>query len=99
VENIPSENILQLGRNAADAIGGDKFVTDVGVAIGEDSMDRPVYHFSFLVDQNVQPPHGRGLFVIRLSQRLKDDLAAQGDARYPIVHFMNQAEWKSRAGA
>jgi hypothetical protein len=47
VENIPSENILQLGRNAADAIGGGKFVTDVGVAIGEDSMDRPVYHFSF----------------------------------------------------
>ena len=64
---------------------------------GHDSADRPAYFFRFLIE------HGRdrqkvGTARIRLGQRLRDEVIARDDQRYPFVQVVNRADWEQLDG-
>ena len=87
-----------MGRDVAQHLGGEGVVEQVEVRPGEDSTDQPVYFFTFLIDQERVRGHP-GLFHIRLSQSLKDELAARGDEHYPILELLDRTDWNRRARA
>ncbi len=87
-----------LGRIAAEGLAGPQAVEDIDVTFGEDSLERPAYFFSFLIDKR-DPNQQRGLFYIRLIQRVRDALIARGDFIYPIIRILNREEWNKRAVA
>jgi hypothetical protein len=64
--------LQQLGREAAQTIAGAEAVREVEVVPGYDS-DRPVYYFSFLIDQD-RAQLRSGLLLSRLVQKLRDEL-------------------------
>ncbi len=84
--------LKKLGRDAAEHIAGTDAVGDVDVASGEDSSDRPVYYFSFLIDQD-RARQRVGLVRTRLVQKLRDDLIALGDGHYPVVRILDRTDW------
>jgi hypothetical protein len=91
-------DLEKLGRDIAQHIAGASAVEQVEVVPGEDSSDRPVYYFSFLIDQN-RAVQRAGLVRIRLAQTLRDELAARGDAHYPIIRILDRTDWNRRARA
>jgi hypothetical protein len=88
----------KLGRDAAQQVAGDDAVAQVEVVPGEDSDERPVYYFSFLIDQD-RARQRPGLVWIRLVQRLQDELVARGDGHYPVIRILDRTDWDKRAGA
>ncbi len=91
-------DLEKLGRDAAEFVAGAGVVKQVEVTRGEDEFDRPVYFFSFLIDQ-ARAAQRAGLLRTRLVQRLRDDLIAQGDAHFPIIEILNKDDWVKRAHA
>jgi hypothetical protein len=87
----------QLGRDAAQHIAGPEAVQEVEVVSGED-FDRPVYYFSFLIDQD-RSRQRAGLLHSRLVQRLRDELIARNDGHYPVIRILNREDWDKRASA
>jgi hypothetical protein len=96
--DTPSEELKKLGLDAAQAAAGADAVEQVEVFPGEDSLDRPAYFFSFLIDQK-RAAERPGLVRIRLTQALRDGLAARGDEHYPIIRILDRADWDRRARA
>jgi len=91
-------DLQKLGRDAAQDVAGVDTVEEVEVVSGEDSTDRPVYKFYFLIEK--APAKQRaGLLRTRLVQRLRDELAARGDTHYPIIHILSRTDWEKRAVA
>jgi hypothetical protein len=88
----------KLGRDAARQVAGEGAVAQVEVVLGEDSSERPVYYFSFLIDQD-RARQRAGLVRTRLVQKLRDELIARGDERYPVIQMLSRTDWDRRAGA
>jgi hypothetical protein len=88
----------KLALKAAEAAAGSGSVERVEVVSGEDDSDRPVYYFSFLIDQD-RAQHRPGLVLTRLFQRLSDDLIAISDGHYPVVRILNRTDWDRRGSA
>jgi hypothetical protein len=95
--NIGSE-LEELGRAAAVTVAGDAAVEQVEVEAGEDSSDRPVYYFSFLIDRD-RSQKRPGLLYTRLVQKLRDDLVARGDEHLPVIRIFSREDWNKRANA
>lgn len=90
--------LVKLGRAAAEDIAGRDAVEDVAVVPGADYGYRPIYRFSFLLDQS-RIAQRVGLVRLRLTQRLHDELIAMGDEHYPRVQILDRADWSKRAVA
>jgi len=91
-------DLEKLGRDAAEHVAGVGAIEQVEVVAGEDSSDRPVYRFSFLIDQD-RLRQRLGLLRTRLTQTLRDELIALDDAHYPIIHILDRTDWDKRNGA
>ena len=89
--------LQQLGRDAAQTIAGQDAVQEVEVMPGYD-FERPVYYFSFLIDQDrarLRP----GLLLSRFGQKLRDELIARNDERFPIIRILDRTDWGKRTSA
>lgn len=73
-------------------------VGGVEVTSGEDSSERPVYYFSFFIDQE-RARLRAGLVRARSIQKPCDDPLARGDGHYPILQILNKEDWAARANA
>jgi hypothetical protein len=91
-------NLEKLGLEAARELAGDDSIEQVEVLSTTDVDYRPAYHFALLVDMSrfKQPA---GLVRIRLRQKLKDELRAQGDEHQIILQMLDHADWPRRANA
>lgn len=87
----------QLGRDAAQNIAGEDAVQEVEVVPGYD-FERPVYYFSFLIDQD-RARLRAGLLLTRLIQKLRDELIARNDEHFPFIRILDRADWGKRTGA
>ena len=90
--------LLKLGRDAAEDIAGKDAVEDIAVVPSADYEYRPIYRFSFLLDQS-RIVQRIGLVRLRLTQRLHDELIAMGDEHYPRIEILDRADWSKRAVA
>lgn len=95
---ISGPELEKLGRAAAAQVAGDDAVEQVEVTCGVDSSERPVYFFSFLIDQG-RARERAGLVRIRTAQKLRDDLMARGDGHYPMIRVLNKEDWARRSDA
>lgn len=91
-------DIERIGRDAAQDAASLAPVELVDVVSDIDFRDRPVYRFAFLVDENIDWKLS-GRVRIRLEQKLRDELAALGEVRYPILQMLSRSELSKRAGA
>jgi len=98
MSGITGLELEKLGRAAAEHVAGDGAVERVEVTRGEDASERPVYYFSFLIDQG-RARQRAGLVRTRLVQKLRDDLVARGDGHYPVIQILSKDDWANRADA
>ena len=98
MSGITGLELEKLGRAAAEHVAGDCAVEQVEVTRGEDAAERPVYYFSFLIDQG-RARQRAGLVRTRLVQKLRDDLDARGDGHYPVIQILSKDDWANRADA
>jgi hypothetical protein len=97
-KNVADDELEKLGRVAAETVAGASSVQEVEVARGEDSLDRPVYYFTFLIELD-RDRQRAGLVRTRIVQKLRDELVARGDGHYPIIRMLNRTDWDKRASA
>jgi hypothetical protein len=98
MDGFARSELEELGQAAAEDVAGPGAVERVEVTRGEDASERPVYYFSFLIDQD-RARQRAGLVRTRLIQKLRDDLVARGDGHYPVIQILNKADWAARANA
>jgi hypothetical protein len=96
--HLPETELQTIGRDVARSIVGAGKVSQVEVVTMPDSSDQPAYYFSFLFDQD-RDRQRAALVRTRLAQKLRDELIARGDARYPFVRILSRQDWGARAGA
>jgi hypothetical protein len=92
------ENLEKFALDAAREIAGPDAVEQVEVVVGVDYFERPSYDFSFLVDPD-RIQMRIGLVLIRLGQRIRDELNARGDEHHPIVRLLGRNDWPRRGSA
>ena len=92
------ENLEKLGLAAAHDVAGPDAVERVEVVTGVDYFGRDTYDFSFLIDR-ARLRQRIGMVLIRLGQRLDDDLSAVGDEHHVEVHLLGRNDWPRRASA
>ena len=90
--------LKKLGLDAARHVAGRAAVKQVDVVHGEDSTGRPVYYFTFLIDQ-ARARERAGLVRIRLIQKLREELIARSDGHLPVIQILSQDDWDERAVA
>jgi hypothetical protein len=93
---LKTNELKKLGLEAAERAAGEGAVEEVEVEAGEDDFDRPIYRFSFLIQQD-RARDRAGLVRIRLIQSLQDALESRGDGRYPVVRILDRVDWERRA--
>lgn len=91
-------DLEKLGRDAAEHVAVADAVEQVEVAAGEDSTDRPIYRFSFLINHD-RLQERIGMVVTRLHQRLRDELIELGDPHYPVIQIWDRRDWDKRKRA
>ena len=84
-----------LGLLAARRIARGDAVEQVEVVASWDTWDRPVYNFSFLINEG-RTQARLGLLRTRLVQSLRDELVKRNDAHFPILQFFNREDWDRR---
>jgi hypothetical protein len=85
-------DLEKIGRDAAAEVAGAENAEAVEASEIADRTDKPAYFFSFLIEQD-RGHLGPGLLRTRLAQRLRDELIARGDYRYPLVQIINRDDW------
>jgi hypothetical protein len=95
---LPDEDLVEIGYKAAGAVPGLGTVDRVRVRVGEDSTAFPAYFFSFLIDRD-RDLSQRGLTLIRLTHRLRDEIAAREDEHLPYARILDRADWETVEGA
>jgi hypothetical protein len=98
MKELADKDLVEIGYKAAGAVPGLGTVDRVKVRVGEDSTAVPTYFFSFLIDRD-RDLSQRGLTLIRLTQRLRDEITAREDDHIPFVQIMSQADWEMVEGA
>jgi len=93
-----ASDLEKLGLDAARQVAGADAVEQVEVVSGEDASDRPVYYFSFLIDEG-RSRQRAGLVRTRLVQKLRDELITRGDGHFPVITILSRIDWDKRAGA
>lgn len=90
----PTDDLIRLGRAAAEEVAGAAAVEHVEVALGEDWVGDPVYRFTFLIDiqRALRPP---GDLRIVLGHHIRDALLARNDSRYPMLRILDRADWSN----
>ncbi|MGB8839835.1 MAG: hypothetical protein WCC64_02085 [Aliidongia sp.] len=63
-----------------------------------DFDNRPVYIFSFVIDQD-RARDRPGTVRIGLGQKFRDALDALGDEHYPTIRMLSREDWDKRARA
>ena len=85
-------SVQKIGFEAAREIIGEN-ITDVEADTGQDSSDQSAYFITFRLDRD----HDRARVArlrTRITQKIRDKLLAEGDARYPIIRLLSDDEWK-----
>lgn len=90
-------NLKDLARDIAKDIAGEDAVRQVDIVPGERS-ERPVYVFSYLFDKD-QSRLRPGLVLIRLLQRLGEELSNRGDEHRPVIRLLDQVDWDKHRSA
>lgn len=90
-------DIESLGRVAAEEVAGKEAVEGVEVTSGYE-FDRPVYRFTFLIDQS-RAKQRAGLVRTRLIQKLRDALDAREDERHPMIRILDRLDWDQHRSA
>jgi hypothetical protein len=85
-------SVQKIGLEAAHEII-DKNITDVEAATAQDSSDQPAYFITFRFDRDRDRARA-ALLRTRLTQKIRDRLLEEGDARYPIIRLLSDDEWK-----
>jgi len=98
MDGMYTTELEDLALAAAEQVAGSGAVEQVEVRSGPGDDDRPAYHFSFLIDHQ-RAETRLGLIMIRLSQKLGDDLDARGDPHFPIIRLFNREDWGRRVDA
>jgi hypothetical protein len=98
MDGVIVDELNTLARAAAEQVAGPGAIEQIEIESGVDFDDRPAYHFSFLIDQK-RATNRLGLIMIRLRQRLGDDLAARGDTHIPIIRILDREDWGRRGNA
>jgi hypothetical protein len=91
MDQMVASDLEALGLDVARQIAGADAVEQVSVTTDQDSDDRPVYRFSFLIDPDRSQAR-MGLVRIRLRQTLRDALVARGDEHSPVIQFLERAD-------
>jgi hypothetical protein len=86
----------KLAGDAAREIAGPEAFGGVEVEPGVDFDYRPVYHFTFLINQE-RANLRAGLVRLRLRQRLQQVLEARGDEHHPALEMLDRTDWEKRA--
>ncbi len=98
MDETNARELEAMGRDAAEAVAGAGSIANVKVARGEDSFDRPIYYFTYLIEQD-RVRQRLGLVRTRIVQKLRDALIARQDPHYPMIRMLNRADWDKGAGA
>jgi hypothetical protein len=93
-----TKDLEKIGLEAARELGGEGAVQNVEVAPGLDSLDRPVYWFTYLLDE-ARLRLGLGRFYVRLIQALQEALIARGDEHFPMIRLLNSTDWEKHRNA
>ena len=88
--------LTQIAREAAEGLAGKAAVQEVEVVTSTDSLYRPVYWFSFLIDKT-RTSESLGHIHTRLMQALLDRLESDGDEHLPMVRILDHRDWQRRA--
>jgi hypothetical protein len=99
MNEISDAELERIARDAADQIAGAGAVANVAVEPGLNSLDEPVYRFSFIMNDGHALSERPGLVLIRLGQTVRDALADRGDPTRPEVQMISQADWDKYAHA
>ena len=97
MDAVTTSELERLARDAAKEIAGEHAVQEVEVTAGE-RLERPVYFFSYLFDRDrskLRP----GLVIIRLLQRLGDELDERSDEHRPVIQLLDRADWARHRSA
>ncbi len=98
MEDISLEELEALGRAVAQDVAGVDAVEQVEVFHDIDFWDEPIYHFSFLIDQD-RARDRPGLIRMGIALRLRDHLVGRGDYCYPRLQMLDRRDWERRARA
>jgi hypothetical protein len=98
MNQITTSDLEKLGRDAACEVAGPSAFEHVAVEAGGDFDNRPVYIFSFVIDQD-RARDRPGAVRIALGQKLRDALDALGDEHYPTIRILSREDWDKRARA
>lgn len=93
VSESVAKDLETLGLESAQDVAGAEAVQAVDVSAGLDACDRPVYWFTYLLDDS-RIHESIGRVYIRLIQRLQDELTSRGDEHFARIRLLNQADWK-----
>ncbi len=95
MNNLPPDELQELGLAAARRAAGEDAIERVFVEDTIDSLDRPAYRFTYLLDEK-RSKHDLGLTRIRIIQALLDDLDARGDEHRPRIVLLDREAWDRR---
>jgi len=93
--DIDNSELVEVGLKAAAQVEGLGKIERVKVVTRLDESDQPAYYFRFMTDDFA----GRGLAFTRLGMKIRDELIARGDDRYPYISVMSRSDWEKREGA
>ena len=93
-----SPEIQQLVRSTAMDLAGADAVKEVEVSETTDLHDRPAYLLSLLID-SPDAWQRMGRIRIGLRMKLRDELAARGDAHELLLQTLDRSDWPRRVDA
>jgi hypothetical protein len=91
-------DLEKLAQDAAREIAGPEAFEQVEIEPGLDLDDRPIYHFTFLINQE-RAKQRAGMVRILLSRRLREELEARGDEHLPALRMLDRTDWEKRGSA
>jgi len=95
---ITTSDLEKLGRDVACEVAGPEAFEHVAVESGGDFDNRPVYIFSFVIDQD-RARDRAGRVRIGLGMKLRDALIDLGEEHYPVIRILSRDDWDRRARA
>jgi hypothetical protein len=85
-------DLEKLALDAAEYVAGAGVAEQVDVESSVDWWYRPTYVFTYLINLD-RTQMNSGLLLIRLLEKLHEDLIEKGDEHRPSVHLLDKADW------
>ena len=92
--------LAAMAQEAAETVVGNQAIDRVEVRTGLSFYDEPTYEFYFRLDPSRIPSTFEGGdTLLFLTRRLREALAAQGREQFPVVHLLDENDWRRWTGA